>query len=171
MCIVLLTNDSAKGTIKVRISKVVEEDNTMATNVVLAGDMEGGEVALSVGGKSAYVINGQRTRYINKNEVTEIVEVNRSVNNGVLTRGSAITSISKDVIMLEIHWKTGTTSLVKVDNMVHQAMIVGMYNNITESQQTAVERKDSSSRQISTIIGLVIFVIGIFTYVIPVVTG
>lgn len=143
----------------------------MATNVVLAGDMEGGEVALSVGGKSAYVIKGEMTRYINKNEVSEIVEVNRSVNNGVLTRGSAITSISEGVIMLEIHWKKGTTSLVKVDNMVHQAMIVGMYNHMTESQQTAVEKKDTSNRQISAAIGWIIFIIGIFTYVIPVVTS
>ena len=73
--------------------------------------------------------------------------------------------------MVEIHWKDGTTSLVKVDNMVHQAMIVGMYNDVTQTHQAQIEKKDTSSRQVSTIIGLIIFVIGIFTYVIPVVTG
>ena len=143
----------------------------MATNVVLAGSMEGGEVMLSVGGKSAYVICGQRTRYINKLEVKELVEVNRSTNNGIITRGSSVAPISKSEIMVEIHWKDGTTSLVKVDNMVHQAMIVGMYNDVTQIHQAQIEKKDTSSRQVSTIIGLIIFVIGIFTYVIPVVTG
>ncbi len=143
----------------------------MATNVVLAGSMEGGEVMLSVGGKSAYVICGQRTRYINKLEVKELVEVNRSTNNGIITRGSSVAPISKSEIMVEIHWKDGTTSLVKVDNMVHQAMIVGMYNDVTQTHQAQIEKKDTSSRQVSTIIGLIIFVIGIFTYVIPVVTG
>ena len=143
----------------------------MATNVVLAGSMEGGEVMLSVGGKSAHVICGQRTRYINKLEVKELVEVNRSTNNGIITRGSSVAPISKSEIMVEIHWKDGTTSLVKVDNMVHQAMIVGMYNDVTQTHQAQIEKKDTSSRQVSTIIGLIIFVIGIFTYVIPVVTG
>lgn len=143
----------------------------MATNVVLAGSMEGGEVMLSVGGKSAYVICGQRTRYINKLEVKELVEVNRSTNNGIITRGSSVAPISKSEIMVEIHWKDGTTSLVKVDNMVHQAMIVGMYNDVTQTHQAQIEKKDTSSRQVSTIVGLIIFVIGIFTYVIPVVTG
>ena len=133
--------------------------------------MEGGEVMLSVGGKSAYVICGQRTRYINKLEVKELVEVNRSTNNGIITRGSSVAPISKSEIMVEIHWKDGTTSLVKVDNMVHQAMIVGMYNDVTQTHQAQIEKKDTSSRQVSTIIGLIIFVIGIFTYVIPVVTG
>lgn len=126
---------------------------------------------LSVGGKSAYVICGQRTRYINKLEVKELVEVNRSTNNGIITRGSSVAPISKSEIMVEIHWKDGTTSLVKVDNMVHQAMIVGMYNDVTQTHQAQIEKKDTSSRQVSTIIGLIIFVIGIFTYVIPVVTG
>ena len=143
----------------------------MATNVVLAGSMEGGEVMLSVGGKSAYVICGQRTRYINKLEVKELVEVNRSTNNGIIMRGSSVAPISKSEIMVEILWKDGTTSLVKVDNMVHQAMIVGMYNDVTQTHQAQIEKKDTSSRQVSTIIGLIIFVIGIFTYVIPVVTG
>ena len=55
--------------------------------------------------------------------------------------------------------------------MVHQAMIVGMYNDVTQTHQAQIEKKDTSSRQVSTIIGLIIFVIGIFTYVIPVVTG
>ena len=143
----------------------------MATNVVLAGSMEGGEVMLSVGGKSAYVICGQRTRYINKLEVKELAELNRSTNNGIITYGSSVAPISKSEIMVEIHWKDGTTSLVKVDNMVHQAMIVGMYNDVTQTHQAQIEKKDTSSRQVSTIIGLIIFVIGIFTYVIPVVTG
>ena len=91
----------------------------MATNVVLAGSMEGGEVMLSVGGKSAYVICGQRTRYINKLEVKELAELNRSTNNGIITYGSSVAPISKSEIMVEIHWKDGTSSLVKVDNTVH----------------------------------------------------
>lgn len=130
----------------------------MATNVVLAGRMEGGEVMLSAGAKSAYIIKGPQTKYINKLEVEEVTEVNRSANNGVLTRGSAITSISEAEIMLEIRWKDGATSLVKVDKTVHQAIIVGMYNNITEEQQTQIAKKDTSTRQTNTTIGWILFI-------------
>ena len=129
----------------------------MATNVVLAGSMEGGEVMLSVGGKSAYVICGQRTKYINRLEVKELAEVNRSTNNGIITRGSSVAPISKSEIMVEIHWKDGTSSLVKVDSAVHQAMIVGMYNDVTQTQQAQTAQKDTKTRDASTAFGYILF--------------
>ena len=43
--------------------------------------------------------------------------------------------------MVEIHWKDGTSSLVKVDSTVHQAMIVGMYNDVTQTQQAQTAQK------------------------------
>ena len=129
----------------------------MATNVVLAGSMEGGEVMLSVGGKSAYVICGQRTRYINKLEVKELAVLNRSTNNGIITYGSSVAPISKSEIMVEIHWKDGTSSLVKVDNTVHQAMIVGMYNDVTQTQQAQTAQKDTKTRNANATFGYILF--------------
>lgn len=48
--------------------------------------------------------------------------------------------------MVEIHWKDGTSSLVKVDSTVHQAMIVGMYNDVTQTQQAQTAQKDTKTR-------------------------
>lgn len=148
----------------------------MATNTVLAGYLDGGEVKLSSGGKSAYVIKGGQTKYINKLNVEKIRDVNRSTTNNIgdamigetlFGHSGILLGVNQKEILLEIYWKDGSSSLIKVDNTVHQAIIVGMFNDVTESQQSLLEQKDASTRTMYSIIGLIIFVIGIFTYVIP----
>ena len=59
--------------------------------------------------------------------------------------------------MVEIHWKDGTSSLVKVDSAVHQAMIVGMYNDVTQTQQAQTAQKDTKTRDASTAFGYILF--------------
>ena len=152
----------------------------MATNVVLAGDLEGGEIKLSSGGKCAYVIKGTKTKYINKLDAEKVTEVNRSTVNNVgdamigealLGNSGILLGANQKEILLEIYWKDGKTSLVKVDNTVHQAMIVGMYKEVTQTQQLLIEQKDTSTRETSSIIGIIIFVIAVIVYVIPVMTS
>lgn len=71
--------------------------------------------------------------------------------------GSSVAPISKSEIMVEIHWKDGTSSLVKVDSAVHQAMIVGMYNDVTQTQQAQTAQKDTKTRDASTAFGYILF--------------
>ena len=59
--------------------------------------------------------------------------------------------------MVEIHWKDGTSSLVKVDSTVHQAMIVGMYNDVTQTQQAQTAQKDTKTRNANTTFGYILF--------------
>ena len=59
--------------------------------------------------------------------------------------------------MVEIHWKDGTSSLVKVDNTVHQAMIVGMYNDVTQTQQAQTAQKDTKTRNANATFGYILF--------------
>lgn len=148
----------------------------MATNIVLAGSFEGGEIKLSSNGKCAYVIKGTQTKYINKLNVEKITEVNRSTTNNIgdamvgetlFGHSGVLLGANQKEILLEIRWKDGNSSLIKIDNTVHQAIIVGMYNDVSQTQEILLEQKDTSTRQLYSVIGFIILIIGIFTYVIP----
>lgn len=140
----------------------------MTENVVLAGEYEGASVRLSSNGKCAYIFSScicpggrteETTKYINKLNVEKVTEVSRLENKGILTRGTAMTSISESQIMLEIHWKDGKTSLVNVDNKVHKAMIVGMYNDVTQTQQAQITKEDTSTRKTNSMISTILVIV------------
>lgn len=152
----------------------------MATNIVLAGSFEGGEIKgeikLSSSRKCAYVIKGTQTKYINKLNVEKIIAANRSTTNNIgdtmvgetlFGHSGVLLGVNQKEIFLEINWKDGNSSLIKVDNAVHEAIIVGMYNDISQIQEILLERKDASTHRFYSIIGFIILIIGILTYIIP----
>lgn len=148
----------------------------MATSKVLAGAYMGAEIKSSLNGQSAYVLcTDGSSHYINKLNVENVTEVNRTSSNDV---GSALVGqalignagllfgANQKEIMLEIHWKDGTNSLISVDNTVHQAIIIGMYNDVTAEQETKVSNQDASARKTGTIITIIIIAVCTLIYLI-----
>ena len=144
---------------------------------VLAGEYTGAEIKVSANGQSAYVLaSGEQAHYINKLNVESVSEVNRTSSNDVASAfvgqalignaGLLLGSNQKE-IMLEIHWKDGTKSLVTVGNNDHQAIIIGMYNDTTQAQQDKIATQDASARKTGTIITIVIVIICTLIYLIP----
>ena len=153
-----------------------KEDVIMADKV-LAGEYTGAEIKVSANGQSAYVLaSGEQAHYINKLNVESVSEVNRTSSNDVASAfvgqaligntGLLLGSNQKE-IMLEIHWKDGTKSLVTVGNNAHQAIIIGMYNDTTQAQQDKIATQDASARKTGTIITIVIVIICTLIYLIP----
>ena len=153
-----------------------KEDVIMADKV-LAGEYTGAEIKVSANGQSAYVLaSGEQAHYINKLNVESVSEVNRTSSNDVASAfvgqalignaGLLLGSNQKE-IMLEIHWKDGTKSLVTVGNNAHQAIIIGMYNDTTQAQQDKIATQDASARKTGTIITNVIVIICTLIYLIP----
>ena len=141
---------------------------------VLAGEYTGAEIKVSANGQSAYVLApGEQAHYINKLNVESVSEVNRTSSNDVASAfvgqalignaGLLLGSNQKE-IMLEIHWKDGTKSLVTVGNNAHQAIIIGMYNDTTQAQQDKIATQDASARKTGTIITIVIVIICTLIY-------
>lgn len=153
-----------------------KEDVIMADKV-LAGEYTGAEIKVSANGQSAYVLApGGQAHYINKLNVESVSEVNRTSSNDVASAfvgqalignaGLLLGSNQKE-IMLEIHWKDGTKSLITVGNNAHQAIIIGMYNDTTQAQQDKIATQDASARKTGTIITIVIVIICTLIYLIP----
>jgi hypothetical protein len=153
-----------------------KEDVIMADKV-LAGEYTGAEIKVSANGQSAYVLApGEQAHYINKLNVESVSEVNRTSSNDVASAfvgqalignaGLLLGSNQKE-IMLEIHWKDGTKSLVTVGNNAHQAIIIGMYNDTTQAQQDKTATQDASARKTGTIITIAIVIICTLIYLIP----
>ena len=144
---------------------------------VLAGEYTGAEIKVSANGQSAYVLApGGQAHYINKLNVESVTEVNRTSSNDVASAfvgqalignaGLLLGSNQKE-IMLEIHWKDGTKSLITVGNSAHQAIIIGMYNETTQAQQDKIAAQDASARKTGTIVTIVIVIICTLIYLIP----
>lgn len=144
---------------------------------VLAGEYAGSEIKISANGQSAYVLApGGQAHYVNKLNVENVTEVNRTSSNDVASAfvgqalignaGLLLGSNQKE-IMLEIHWKDGTKSLITVRNNVHQAIIIGMYNDTTQAQQDKIASQDASSRETGTIVTIVLVIICTLIYLIP----
>lgn len=123
-------------------------------NTVIGGEYSGHEIKMSSTSNSAYIAGVDNGAYINKLYVASISDVNHdtttnlvdaAVGAAIFGSGGAALGINQAQSILEIKWKNGRSSLVKVDADIHEAMIVGMYSDITERQQRTVEAMDSAA--------------------------
>lgn len=150
----------------------------MANNVntIISGLYEGATIKKSSTGKAAYIIANGGYQYINQQNVANITTVNKeSVNNvmdaslgsAVFGTGGAVIGMNQKQILLEIHWKNGGKSLAKVDADINEAIVVGMYENLSSSQQEKMQKGDETANTISTIFGLCVFVFCVIIYCFP----
>ena len=142
-------------------------------NTVLAGKYEKSKIMISPTNQVAYI--ERPNMYITKNNVESVSPVNESTASTVSVGGAALGTLAfgtggaalgkstNSQYLLEIKWKTGDTSLIKVDRKVNEAITVGMYKTISQEQEQKIKSDDESNRTIATIIAAVI-VLGYVLY-------
>lgn len=143
-------------------------------NVVLSGLYAEKEIIKSTNKKFAIVRGGG---YINKLYVESVTPLNQSsVNNiadaslgqAVLGPAGALAGINQKQVIAEIVWKNGAgKSLIKVDSDIYEAIIVGMYEQITEEKQEEIEKADTTHQVIAGVLSVAIIFFGTLLYCFP----
>lgn len=150
---------------------------TEYANTVIAGKYQGATVAVSYSPKCAYIkigaqFTGDEYIMISKNTVSNIEDVTTThytpsatgtaIATGLLGVGAGIAAAKgTDHIIKQITWKDGSTSLVKLIPETNEALIVGMYNDISTSQESQVLYKQRESDKTFQII-LSVIILGLF---------
>lgn len=143
-------------------------------NVVLSGLYTGKEIIKSTNKKFAFVSGGG---YINKLYVESVTPLNQSsVNNiadaslgqAVFGPAGAIAGMNQKQIIAEIVWKNGAgKSLIKVDSDIYEAIVVGMYEQVTEKEQEAMAKSDERHQMVSGVLAVAIIIFGTLIYCFP----
>ncbi|SEI81751.1 hypothetical protein SAMN02910453_1396 [Lachnospiraceae bacterium A10] len=147
-------------------------DSTL--NTVLAGRYEKSRIVVSLTSGVARIAG--KDMLITKNNVESVSPVNESTASTVSVGGAALGTLAFGTggaalgkktgsqYLLEIKWKTGETSLIKVDHKVYEAITVGMYKTITESEEQKIKSDDKSNAETSFWIAVAIGVVYAFFY-------
>lgn len=150
----------------------------MANNVntIISGLYAGAAIKKSSTGKAAYIIANGGYQYINQQNVDNITTVNKETVNNVMDAslgsavfgaGGAVIGMNQKQILLEIQWKNGGKSLAKVDADINEAIVVGMYETLSSSQQEKMQKGDQTTNTISTIFWFCVFIFCIVIYCFP----
>lgn len=145
-------------------------------NTIISELYQGAKIKKSSTGKAAYVVALGNYQYINRQNVSNVVTLNKeSINNvmdaslgsAVFGAGGAVLGMNQKQILLEIQWANGGKSLAKVDADMNEAIVVGMYENLSAQQQQVMRQGDQTANTISTIFWLCVFVFCIIIYCFP----
>ena len=127
------------------------------TNKVLAGWYSGFKIGYSANKEWAYIIrpNGEYV-FFNKLNVLKIEDVS-SIHTDASTLNTAIAteviglgagmamSQGKGSKIRKVTWKNGETSLIEIDANAEKAIIVGMYQDITEEREKSVSAAEKQA--------------------------
>ena len=132
-------------------------------NTIISGKYAGNTIAKSPSKNCAY-IQGANV-YINKLHVKSVNDINRSSVNSygdaaigtvLFGTGGAALGTNKNQILLEIEWVEGDKSLIKVSPEIQEAIIVGMYEDVSPASELFLKEADQKAYRSATTIALLL---------------
>ena len=135
-------------------------------NVIVSGRYTGCTIVKSPTKNCAYVngANGANL-YINKLHVKEVNDINKSSVNSygdaavgtlLFGAGGAALGTNKNQMLLEIEWVEGDKSLIKVSPEIQEAIIVGMYEEVSSASELFLKEADQKAHTSATTISLLL---------------
>lgn len=132
-------------------------------NIVISGKYSGRQIAKSPSRNCAY-IQGENI-YINKLHVKSVNDINKSSVNSysdaalgtvLFGTGGAALGANQKQMLLELEWNDGGTSLIKVSPEMHEAIIVGMYETISQEAEASLKEIDSKANTFANVMAFII---------------
>lgn len=139
-------------------------------NIVLSGSFEGCKIEGSSNSKYARIKN--TSYYFVKDKVTSISMVNQmrktsltsaAVGTAVFGTGGAALGNNKQEIILEVNWKHGGKSLIKVNPSMYEKIVSGMFKDVINENLDELKAKDNKSNENDQILIGILIIICIFS--------
>ncbi len=141
------------------------------TNYVMSGKYDGMNIVASNNSKFARISGGI---FLTKKFIQEIKVVDAFTNTeskaltGYMlygTGGSALQKVSNEKI-LEIHWKDGDTSLIKVNKDIDERLMIGMREDISEDEYKVINDKDLKDDNFATLMTFILIGVCIVWFIV-----